>query len=141
MNRFVRKLTFKNSLNKAPYDILIVDDSKYIIELLTKIFTLKGYKCNAVRDYPSAMNELNNNKPRLIFLDVNMPDINGYEFCKNIKSSEKHKDILVYYLTGTSQSEISIKTLETKADGFITKPFDLSDFNDVFEYINLKKDS
>jgi len=139
MNSFVRKLVPKNMLNKAPYDILIVDDSKYIIELLTQIFTLKGYKCKAVSDYSSAMDELNNNKPRLIFLDVNMPDINGYQFCEIIKSSEKYKDILVYYLTGTSQSEISVKTLETKADGFITKPFDLSDFNDVFEYINLKR--
>ena len=125
--------------DKSPYDILIIDDSKYIIELLTQIFTSKGFTCNAVRDFSSAMNELNNNKPRLIFLDVNMPDINGYQFCEMIKSNEKHKDILVYYLTGISQSEISIKTLETKADSYITKPFDLSDFNDVFEYINLKK--
>ena len=129
----------KNKSIKAPYDILIIDDSKYIIELLTQIFTLKEYTCKAVRDFSTAMNELNNNKPKIIFLDVNMPDINGYQFCEMIKSNEKHKDILVYYLTGTSQSEISIKTLETKADGFITKPFDLADFNDVFEYINLKK--
>ena len=132
-------MTPKNKSIKAPYDILIIDDSKYIIELLTQIFTLKEYTCKAVRDFSTAMNELNNNKPKIIFLDVNMPDINGYQFCKMIKSNEKHKDILVYYLTGTSQSEISIKTLETKADGFITKPFDLADFNDVFEYINLKK--
>ena len=132
-------MTPKNKSIKAPYDILIIDDSKYIIELLTQIFTLKEYTCKAVRDFSTAMNELNNNKPKIIFLDVNMPDINGYQFCEMIKSNEKHKDILVYYLTGTSQSEISIKTLETKADGFITKPFDLADFNDVFEYINLKK--
>jgi len=132
-------LTPKNKSIKAPYDILIIDDSKYIIELLTQIFALKEYTCKAVRDFSTAMNELNNNKPKIIFLDVNMPDINGYQFCEMIKSNEKHKYILVYYLTGTSQSEISIKTLETKADGYITKPFDLADFNDVFEYINLKK--
>ena len=134
-------MTPKNKSNKAPYDILIIDDSKYIIELLTQIFTLKGYTCKAVRDFSSAMNELNNYKPKIIFLDVNMPDLNGYNFCKMIKSNEKLNDILVYYLTGVPQSEISIKTLETKADGYITKPFDLSDFNDVFDYINQKKNS
>jgi len=134
-------LTPKNKSNKAPYDILIIDDSKYIIELLTQIFTLKGYTCKAVRDFSSAMNELNNNKPKIIFLDVNMPDLNGYNFCEMIKSNEKLKDTLVYYLTGVPQSEISIKTLETKADGYITKPFDLADFNDVFDYINQKKNS
>jgi len=77
-------LTPKNKSLRAPYDILIIDDSKYIIELLTQIFTLKEYSCKAVRDFSSAMNELNNNKPRLIFLDVNMPDINGYQFCEMI---------------------------------------------------------
>ena len=132
-------MTPKNKIDKIAYDILIVDDSKYIIELLTKIFTLKGYSCKAVSDFSGAMEQLNDNKPRLIFLDVNMPDINGYQFCKMIKSNERHKDILVYYLTGISQSEVSVKTLETKADGYITKPFDLSDFNDLFNYLNLKK--
>lgn len=134
-------MTPKNKSLRAPYDILIIDDSKYIIELLTQIFTLKGYSCKAVRDFSGAMNELNNHKPKIIFLDVNMPDLNGYNFCEMIKSNEKLKDTLVYYLTGVPQSEISIKTLETKADGYITKPFDLSDFNDVFDYMNQKKNS
>ena len=132
-------MTFKKNIDKISYDILIIDDSKYIIELLTQIFTLKGYICKAVRNFSSAIKELNSNKPRLIFLDVNMPDINGYHLCEMIKSNDKYKEILVYYLTGLSHSEISIKTLETKADGFITKPFDLSDFNEVFDYINLQK--
>ncbi len=92
-----------------------------------------------MKDFAGTMDEINDNKPRLIFLDVNMPDINGYQLSEMIKSNERYKNILVYYLTGIAKSEISVKTLETKADGFITKPFDLSDFNDVFDYLNLKK--
>lgn len=133
-------MTSKNNYDKSPYDILKIDDSKYIIELLTQIFTSKGFKCKAVRDFSSAMNELNNNKLRLIFLDVNMPDINGYDFCEMIKSDDKFKDCLVYYLIGVPVSQISIKTLETKADGYITKPFDLADFIDIFEYMSQKDD-
>jgi PleD family two-component response regulator len=128
-------LTYQNNFEEVSYDILIVDDSKYIIELFTQICTSKGYNCKAVRDFLRFMKELNSNKPMLIFLDVNMPVINGYLLCEMIKSNEKYKDILVYYLTKLSHSEISEKTLETKADGFITKPFDLSDFDEVFNYI------
>ena len=64
-----------------------------------------------------------------------MPDLNGYKFCKMTKSDDKYKDILVYYLTGISQSELVNKFFETKADGYITKPFDMADFKDIFAYL------
>lgn len=129
----------KKKMEPSQYDILIIEDSKYIIELLTDIITSKGFSCKAARNFPEAMEELNTIKPKLIFLDVNMPDLNGYEFCIMLKEEEKFSNILIYYLTGTPQSEVAIKTLETKADGYITKPFNLSDFNDVFDYMNKDK--
>ena len=64
-----------------------------------------------------------------------MPDLNGYKFCKMIKSDDQYKEILVYYLTGASQSELVNKFFETKADGYITKPFNLTDFHDIFAYL------
>ncbi len=136
----MKQLTSKNNETQAVYDILIIDDSKFIIKLLTEIITLRGYTCKAVGNFPNAMKELNSAKPKLIFLDVNMPDLNGYKFCKMIKSEEKFNNILVYYLTGVPLAEISVKTLETKADGFITKPFNLLDFNDIFEHLKQEKE-
>lgn len=120
----------------SQYDILIIDDCNYISELLTEIIKSKGYSCKAVNNFPNVMKELNSYKPKLIFLDVNMPDLNGYKFCEMIKSEKKFQNILVYYLTGVPESEVFIKALETHADGFITKPFDIHDFDDVFDYLS-----
>ncbi|UCC20082.1 MAG: response regulator [Promethearchaeota archaeon] len=123
-------------MEEPQYDILIVDDSKFIIKLLTDILKLKGYSCRSVKNITLAMKELDKSLPKLIFLDVNLPDSNSYEFCKILKSTEKFNGILIYYFTGIDEAEIAIKTLETRADGYLKKPFDLSDFNDIFEHLD-----
>jgi len=122
----------------SQYDILIVDDSKFIIELLTDIIQSKGFTCKSVENLSSAMDELNNRVPKLIFLDINLPGANGYKFCEKLKSTEKFKKILIYYFTGVSEAEVAIKALETRADGYLKKPFDLSDFNDILEHLDQK---
>jgi len=113
------------------YDILIIDDSIYIVDLLKKIFQMRGFSSKSVCDTSGALKELEYNKPQLILLDVHLPHLSGYEFCDIIKSNKKYRDILVYYFSGVPEAEVAIKTLETKADGFIKKPFDLSDFDDL----------
>ncbi|MFX0020712.1 MAG: PleD family two-component system response regulator [Candidatus Hermodarchaeota archaeon] len=122
-------------MEDSKYDILIIDDSKYIEKLLTIIIKSKGYSCKAVESTYSAMKELEAHIPKLILLDVNLPDSNGYDFCKMLKSSKKFNKILVYYFTGVTETEIAVKALETNADGYLKKPFDLSDFNDIFDQI------
>jgi len=117
------------------YDILIIDDSNYIIDLLEKILHFKGYSCKAVSTTAEAFIELDKHKPQLILLDVHLPQLSGYDFCSMIKSNKDYKDILVYYFSGVSEAEVAVKTLETKADGFLKKPFDLCDFDEILEYL------
>ncbi|MFX1499943.1 MAG: two-component system response regulator [Promethearchaeota archaeon] len=123
----------------SQYEILIVDDSRFIIKLLQQILKLKGLTCKAVESISAAKEELCCHKPKLIFLDVNLPDSNGFEFCRQLKKKKKFRNILIYFFTGLSEAEVAIKALETKADGYLIKPFDLNDFNDIFEHI--KQDS
>ena len=123
-------------LVQSEYDILIIDDSRYITELLEKVLQFKGYTCKTLSNTSEAIEELENYKPKLILLDVHMPKLSGYDFCKIIKSEEKYKDILVYYFSGVSEAEVAVKTLETKADGYLKKPFDLADFDDILIYLN-----
>lgn len=73
--------------------------------------------------------------PKLIFLDVSLPDSNGCDFCIKLKSSEVFKKIIVYYFTGIAEAEVVVKTVETKTDGYLKKPLDLSDFIDIFELV------
>ena len=103
--------------------------------MLTEIIESKGFTSRAVENISLAMQELENYIPKLIFLDIHLPDSNGYDFCKMLKSSEKFNKILVYYFTGVAEVEVAVKALETKADGYLKKLFDLSDFNDIFELV------
>ena len=122
-------------MGDSKYDILIIDDSKYLIRLLAEIIKSNGYTCKAVENISLAMQELDKCIPKLIFLDVNLPDSNGYDFCTMLKSSKKYNKILVYYFTGVAEAEVAVKTLETRADGYLKKPFDLADFVDIFELV------
>ena len=127
-------------MEKDNYDILIIDDSKYIIDFLTKFIELKGYTCTTVYEASKAIDVINLYSPKLIFLDVNLPDSNGYEFCKMLKSDNKFKKILVYFFTGEPESEVALKALQIGADGYLKKPFDLSDFDEIFEHLDQIRD-
>jgi len=123
-------------MEEPQYDILIVDDSEFIKKILTEIIELKGYSCRSVKNISFAMKELNKFLPKLIFLDVNLPDSSSYDFCKTLKSKKKFNDVLIYYFTGIAEAEVAIKTLETRADGYLTKPFNLSDFINIIEQLD-----
>jgi len=71
----------------------------------------------------------------LILLDIILPDVSGFTICKKIKSSEKFSNIPIIYLTAVPGNKVNEKIEETKADGYILKPFDLSDFESVFQYL------
>lgn len=71
----------------------------------------------------NAMDWLSKHKPSLIILNILMPEMNGYELCKKIKSNNNTEDIPVILLTILSDSEEIIEGLSCGADSFITKPY------------------
>jgi CheY-like chemotaxis protein len=121
---------------KTPeFDILLIEDDQATKTLLTSYFSNKGYKCNGVITGAKALEELRTNIPKIILLDIILPDISGYELCNRIKNDEKLKDIPIYLLTAITGSEVEKKMDEIKADGYILKPFDFSDFKPIFKYL------
>lgn len=117
------------------YDILLIEDDLATIRLLTSYFESKGYKCKGVVSGTKGIDELRGGVPKLILLDIILPDISGYEICKMIKENKKYKEIPVFLLTAIPGSEVEKNMSETKADGYILKPFDFSDFEIIFKYI------
>ncbi|MFX1450782.1 MAG: response regulator [Promethearchaeota archaeon] len=118
-----------------PYDILLIEDDLATIRLLTSYFDSKGYTCKGVISGTKGIEEIRNGVPKLILLDIILPDISGYEICKMIKEHEKYKEIPVYLLTAIPGSEVEKKMSEIKADGYILKPFDFSDFEVVLKHL------
>jgi len=117
------------------YDILLIEDDLATIRLLTSYFESKGYKCKGVVSGTKGLEELRGGIPKLILLDIILPDISGYEICKMIKDHKVYREIPIYLLTAIPGSEVEKKMDETKADGYILKPFDFSDFEVVFQYL------
>jgi CheY-like chemotaxis protein len=120
----------------SQYDILLIEDDLATIRLLTSYFDSKGFTCQGVVSGTKGLEELSNNTPKLVLLDIILPDYNGYEICKIIKSNKNLKSIPVFLLTAIPGSEVKKHIDETKADGYILKPFDFSDFEVLFDYLN-----
>ena len=132
--RFIFRLE-KSDDTPSDYDILLIEDDLSTIELVTNFFEAKGYTSKGVITGAKGLEELNFNTPKLILLDILLPDVSGFTICKKIKSSEKFSNIPLIYLTAVPGNKVNEKIEETKADGFILKPFDLADFDFVFQYL------
>ena len=119
----------------SQYDILLIEDDLATIRLLTSYFESKGFSCKGVVSGTKGLEELANQPPRLVLLDIILPDYSGYDICKQIKSNKKFQNISVYLLTAIPGSEVEKNLKESNADGYILKPFDFSDFEVIFQYL------
>ncbi len=118
------------------YDILLIEDDLATIRLITSYFESKGFFCKGVVSGSKGIEELKNATPKLILLDIILPDLSGYDICKTIKSDNEYKKIPIYFLTAIAGSEVERNLKETGADGYILKPFNFSDFSIVFDVLN-----
>ncbi|MHA1982137.1 MAG: response regulator [Promethearchaeota archaeon] len=133
-NKFISKKD-KASAGPSQFDVLLIEDDLLTVELLTNYFISKGYLCKGVYTGASGLEELVMNTPKLILLDIILPDVSGFDICKQIKQNEKFKDIPIIFLTAIPGFKVQEKMEETQADGYILKPFDLVDFEFLFNYL------
>ncbi len=102
--------------------ILIVDDVPTNITVLTEIL-MSDYKIAFATNGKDALKLAASSVPDLILLDIMMPDMDGYETCRQLKSDDKTKDIPVIFLTAKKEEEDEVKGLELGAVDYIAKPF------------------
>jgi len=112
----------KNPIQKSP-EILIVEDSLTQATQIRHLLESHNYKVSVAQNGKQAMDRLPKHKPSLVISDILMPEMNGYELCKNIKSNKSTEDIPVILLTRLVDPEEIIEGLTCGADCFITKPF------------------
>jgi CheY-like chemotaxis protein len=121
------------------YDLLVIEDDVETVNLLTSYFESIGISSKGVLSGFKGLKELKRNIPKLILLDIILPDINGYEILKRLKTDKKLKDIPVFFLTAIPSVEVEKKVSELGAKGAIMKPFNLSDFDTLQKYLKFKK--
>lgn len=103
--------------------ILIVDDISKNLQILGNILDAENYRLAFATSGAETLRMLENICPDIILLDVMMPEMDGYEVCKIIKSNDKTADIPIIFITGKAEQEDLIKGFRAGAVDYITKPF------------------
>ena len=103
--------------------IVAVDDSGIVLKMLTKVLGEK-YDLHAFPGGKRALQFLKDRTPNLIILDIDMPEINGYEMLKMIKEKEHLQDVPVIFLTSNNDKSHVVKAVAGGAKDYVVKPID-----------------
>jgi len=117
--------TRDNSLSEVMGQILIVDDNKQNLKVLSRILEKEGYEITLAMNASQMFSFLDKEIPDLILLDVMMPGMDGYTACNKLKLVDDWKDIPVMFLTALTETRNILEGFKSGAVDFITKPFEV----------------
>ncbi len=103
--------------------IMVVDDVPANLKLLESMLQAQSYRVVAFPRGALALKAADKNPPDLILLDINMPEMDGYEVCERLKEDERLKDIPVLFISALSETLDKVKAFTAGGVDYITKPF------------------
>lgn len=104
--------------------IMIIDDHPDSLQLLSTILKAQGFKVRQALNGRVALAAIQQHLPDLIILDIRMPDMDGFEVCRQLKNNEMTSGIPVIFISGMGKSEDKIQAFEVGGQDYIAKPFD-----------------
>jgi len=110
-----------------PQQILIVEDEPNTAEMLASYFQIQGYEVNVCGWGKEALTFVQHTLPDLIILDIRLPDIDGYEVCRQLRSHRRTAHVPILFLTEKRERIDRLAGLELGAVDYITKPFDIQE--------------
>jgi PAS domain S-box-containing protein len=108
-------------------DILVIDDTPENLNLLSAMLTEQGYKVRSVTKGSTGLRGAQTTPPDLILLDINMPQMNGYEVCQGLKSDDRTRDIPVIFISALGELLDKVKAFSVGGVDYITKPFQVEE--------------
>jgi two-component system alkaline phosphatase synthesis response regulator PhoP len=108
--------------------VLIADDEPDILEILKYNLVKEGYSVSTAKDGDEALDRAKKTAPDLIVLDMMMPKKSGMEVCEILRAQAMFKDTLIMFLTALSDETTQLKSFDTGADDYVTKPISTSVF-------------
>jgi DNA-binding response OmpR family regulator len=138
MSYLIRENTMSNNTEAAA--IMVVDDTPENLNLLRDMLQGKGYRVLAFPNGQSALNAAAKNPPDLILLDINMPEMNGFEVCKRLKANEKLKEIPILFISALTEIADKVHAFEAGGVDYVTKPFQFEEVHARVEtHYNLRR--
>ena len=107
--------------------ILIVEDDLDVAEMLNAYLGVQGYQVLAANFGENGVRLCIEERPDLVILDIRLPDIDGYEVARRLRSDRRTKNIPIIFLTEKRDRADRLQGLELGADDYITKPFDIQE--------------
>src|SRR5690242_10636225 len=112
-----------------PAGILVVDDAPANLQVLAGMLKERGYKVRPVPSGPLALLAARKDPPDLILLDINMPEMNGYEVCERLKADEDLRGIPVIFISALDENLDKVKAFAIGGVDYITKPFQMEELH------------
>ena len=108
----------------TPLRILVVDDSPDAADSLGLLLSVLGHQVRVVYDGPTALQAASSFQPQLVFLDIGLPGMDGYEVAQRLRRQSGLRDVCLIAATGFGQEAERRRCLEEGFDHFLLKPFD-----------------
>ncbi|MGB3223450.1 MAG: response regulator [Desulforhopalus sp.] len=113
--------------------IMIVEDSQTDMRIAEKVCSDNGFKTVTVTEGDKVLSTAIERKPDLILLDVILPNKNGFQVCRQLKTSEETKDIKVIIVSSKDQPSDKFWGMKQGADDYVTKPYEEDDLISAIE--------
>lgn len=107
--------------------LLIIEDDLDVADMLGSYFRVQGYDVSTVNWGEDGVKAAQTVLPNLIILDIRLPDIDGFEVARRLRSTRKTQEIPIIFLTEKRERSDRLQGLELGADDYITKPFDVQE--------------
>ncbi len=132
------------SLLPEKYTVVLVDDDECSLNLLEAILLSDEKRQYCIKKFGKSLDALKyitSEKPDFVVLDINMPIMNGFEICQNLKSNASTKDIIIMLMTAYNSSFAQYDSLVTyRADCYIARPFSRETFIRNIENLSMIKE-
>src|SRR5471030_3229705 len=112
-----------------PASILIVDDAPANLQVLAGMLKDRGYKVRPVHSGKLALLAARRDPPDLILLDINMPEMNGYEVCQHLKADPDLRGIPVIFISALNENLDKVKAFSMGGVDYLTKPFQMEELH------------
>ena len=103
--------------------ILIVDDEPAALKVLTRLLAEHGCEARVAGTGPQALQAARDSPPDLVLLDINLPEMDGYEICARLKADENMREIPVIFLSGLGETLDKVKAFGCGGVDYVGKPF------------------
>ncbi len=117
--------------SKKAITILVIDDEDAITGLMMAILTKEGYTVNIAGNGVDGVASASQCKPDIIFMDITMPDMDGYQATSQIKQNPALRDVPIIFLSGKSASEDGGRSFATGGTTYMRKPFTSQQLRDM----------